>query len=916
MTVLPSVSVSPRAGPPGPDAPLWHTLPIEAVAASLEASVAAGLTTEDAAARLRAYGPNAITERRRRSALLILAGQFSDVMVLVLAAAAVLAGVIGEPQDTVAIAAILVLNAVLGFVQEHRAERALEALRTTAVASVHVRRGGVTTIVPGIEVVPGDLVLLQTGNLVPADLRLTEVAHLRTEEAALTGESQVVDKLTATVTDPHAVVGDRRNMAYKGTAVAHGRGAGLVVATGMATELGRIAGLLTKETGVRTPLQVRLTRLGQRLAGAALAICILVLVLGLVRGEPPLPMLLTAISLAVAAIPEALPAVVTVALALGARRMIREHALVRHLPAVETLGSVTHICVDKTGTLTQNRMHLEAYWVNGMATEPPPPLARSGAWPLLLEALALNHDVHLTPGGGPVGDPTEVALMQAAATAGCDPAEVAQRHPRLGELPFTSERACMTTLHRIGSEIVAFTKGSPERVLSHCIDRLDADGPAALDAGNVLQQAEAMAAAGLRVMAFACRRFSGMPNPLGPGTVESGQTFLGLVGLLDPPRAEAAEAVATCRSAGITVVMITGDHAVTARNIAVRLGILDQDGEVLAGTELGSLDPEELVRRAGAVRVYARVAPDQKIAIIRALQSRGECVAMTGDGVNDAPALRRAEIGIAMGLSGSDVAREVADLVLLDDNFATIVSAVRAGRRIYDNIRKFVRYAVTCNAAEILTLLLAPLIALPIPLLPIHLLWINLVTDGLPGIALAAEPAERDIMRRPPRPPGENIFARGLWQHVAWVGLLMAGVTLATQAWAYHAGSKHWQTMAFTVLALSQMGHVLAIRSERDSLFRIGIGSNPWLLAAVALTVVLQLGTIYLPGASRVFKTQPLSSRELLVCLALSAVVFLAVEAEKWLTRRRGLYRAPAVTGRPQSSVGAGGGRTNRTQAG
>jgi Ca2+-transporting ATPase len=915
MPVLSSVAKSPRAGPPGPDAPLWHTLPVETVATVLSTSLSAGLTTEDAAARLRHHGPNAITERRRRSALLILAGQFSDFMVLVLAAAAVLAGVIGEPQDTVAIAAILVLNAVLGFVQEHRAERALEALRTTAVAFVRVRRGGVTTVVPGIEVVPGDLVLLETGNLVPADLRLTEAAHLRTEEAALTGESQAVEKLTATLPDPHAVVGDRRNMAYKGTAVAHGRGAGLVVATGMATELGRIAGLLAKETGVRTPLQVRLTRLGQRLAGAALALCILVLVLGLLRGEPTLPMLLTAISLAVAAIPEALPAVVTVALALGARRMIREHALVRHLPAVETLGSVTHICVDKTGTLTQNRMHLEAYWVNGTATEPPAPLARSGAWPLLLEALALNHDVHLTPGGRPVGDPTEVALMQAAATAGCDPpSRPATSSPR--RTAFTSERACMTTLHRIGSEIVAFTKGSPERVLSHCIDRLDADGPAPLDAGNVRQQAESMAAAGLRVMAFAFRKFSGMPMIVSPGTVESGQTFLGLVGLLDPPRAEAAEAVATCRSAGITVVMITGDHAVTARNIAARLGILDREGEVLAGTELGSLDPAELARRAGDVRVYARVAPDQKIAIIRALQSRGECVAMTGDGVNDAPALRRAEIGIAMGLSGTDVAREVADLVLLDDNFATIVSAVRAGRRIYDNIRKFVRYAVTCNAAEILTLLLAPMIALPIPLLPIHLLWINLVTDGLPGIALAAEPAERDIMRRPPRPPGENIFARGLWQHVAWVGLLMAGVTLATQAWAYHAGSKHWQTMAFTVLALSQMGHVLAIRSERESLFRIGIGSNPWLLAAVALTVVLQLGTIYLPGASRVFKTQPLSARELLVCLALSAVVFLAVEAEKWLIRRRGLYRAPAVTGRPQPPVGAGGGRTNRTQAG
>ncbi len=872
--------------------PSWHSLSVEQVGALLSSSVIEGLAPDEASARLRHYGPNAITERRRRHAGLILLSQFSDFMVLVLATAAILAGVIGEPQDTVAIVAILVLNAVLGFVQEYRAERALESLRAISVAAVRVRRGKMTTVVPGTAAGSrGRWYCWRPGIWSPPISGLPRPPTSGSRKRRSPANRTPIDKITDALADPDLVLGDRRNMAYKGTSIVHGRGAGLVVASGMKTELGRIASLLVQERGVRTPLQIRLTRLGQRLAGAALAVCALVLLLGLVRGERLLPMLLTAISLAVAAIPEALPAVVTVALALGARRMIREHALVRQLPAVETLGSVTVICVDKTGTLTENRMQVEGFVVNEVASGPPPESARPDPWPRLLEALALSNDVHLTPDGKPLGDPTEIALFQAAAGAGCDPAAAAQRSPRLAELPFTAERACMTTLHRSGSGVVAYTKGSHERVLSICVDRLGAKGAETLNTRALMQQAEDMAEKGLRVMALAYRRFSAVPDPLTPETVEVGQTFLGLVGLLDPPRPEAAEAVATCRAAGVTVVMITGDHPATARNVAARLSILDHGKEVLTGSQLERLTPEALIRRVETVRVYARVAPEQKIAIIRALQARGECVAMTGDGINDAPALRRADIGIAMGRGGTDVAREAAHLVLLDDNFATIVSAVRAGRRIYDNIRKFVRYVVTCNAAEVETLLLAPLIALPVPLLPIHLLWINLVTDGLPGIALAVEPAEPDVMRRGPRAPGESIFAGGLWQHVVWVGLVMAGVTLTIQAWAYHHEMAHWQTMTFTVLALSQMGHVLAIRSERTSLFRAGIGSNLPLLAAVALTVLLQLGTIYLPGAGAVFKTQPLSPGELLICLLLSTVVFFAVEGEKWLIRRGVLYR-------------------------
>jgi len=870
---------------PDPDYQPWHCQPVTSALTALGSSLESGLSAEEAEDRLRRHGPNAIREGKRRGPLRMLLAQFADFMIVVLIVAAIISGLVGEPADTVAIIVIVMLNAIIGFVQEYRAERAMAALKRMAAPAANVRRSGEFVTLPADRMVPGDVVQVEAGNVIPADLRLAEAAQLEIAEAALTGESQPVRKATEPLGDPDLPVGDRSNMAYKGTTVSRGRGVGVVVATGMETELGRIATLLSREQEVRTPLQKRLAAFATRLAWAVLAICAIVFGAGLIRGEPVVLMFLTAVSLAVAAIPEALPAVVTISLALGARRMVRQNALIRRLPAVETLGSITYICSDKTGTLTENRMRVESLRVSGAefagenAPEP---------WPTLFRALALCNDARLGSGQDAAGDPTEVALLRAATDRGYDKAALEAEQPRLAELPFDSERMRMATVHRAHHGAIAYVKGAPEAVLERAPWRLNESGLSPFDAEEILAEAESMAAEGLRVLAVGCRSFDRVPERL--EEAEEDLCFLGLVGLLDPPRKEAGPAVEECRSAGITPVMITGDHPATARAIARRLGILGKGEGIVTGPELAAMSDETLAGRVRDIQVYARVDPEQKIRIVKALQSKGEFVAMTGDGVNDAPALKRAEIGIAMGKVGTDVAREASAMVLLDDNFATIVHAVREGRRIFDNIRKFIKYTMTSNSGEIWTIFLAPFLGLPIPLLPIHILWINLVTDGLPGLALAPEPAERNVMRRPPRPPNESIFAHGMWQHILWVGLLMGGISLLTQAWAYHTGSAHWQTMVFTVLCLSQLGHALAVRSENESLFTIGIGSNLPLAGAVALTILLQLAVIYLPAANAIFKTEPLSLGELMLCLVLSTAVFWAVEAEKWMIRRNWIY--------------------------
>jgi Ca2+-transporting ATPase len=777
---------------------------------------------------------------------------------------------LGDVVDAFVIAAIVLLNAVIGFVQTYRAEKALDALKKMGTAKATVFRDGASTVLDASELVPGDVVQLEAGNAVPADMRLFDAHALKVDESALTGESVPVDKRTEALADSDSPLGDRLNMAYKGTLVANGRARAVVVATGTRTELGKIADLLGTET-TDTPLKKRMAAFGRKLTYLILLVSAIVFLAGWLRGEEPVQMLLTAIGLSVAAIPESLPALLTVGLAMGAARMASQKALVRHLPAVETLGSVSFICTDKTGTLTLNEMRAARLHVH-----------RSPYWDLdhlpLHLAMALNHDVELDKGSFR-GEPTEAAIVKGVLA---EIGEDTYRHlvdcfPRLSELPFDADRRCMTTVHQFGDRILLLGKGAPEAIAA-----LLESGEEAAELDRTARQ---WAAEGLRVLAFGYRLLDALPGHMVSDELEKEFRWAGLVGLMDPPREKVGPAIGQCRTAGIRPVMITGDHPATACAIAADIGILTGSEQVLSGAQLDRLDKAAFAAQVENTAVYARVSPEQKLRIVRALQAKGHFVAMTGDGVNDAPSLKAADIGVAMGINGTDVSKEAAEMVLLDDDFATIVKAVEEGRRIYDNIRKFVRYILTCNSAEVWIILLAPLVGMPMPLLPIQILWINLVTDGLPGIALANETPEKDLMRRPPRPPRESLFSQGLGFHILWVGLLMAGLTLGIQAWALGTGREHWQTMVFTSLSFLQMAHALAVRSERSFVFQVGFFSNPFLLASVSATLLLQLAVVYVPFLNPLFNTSPLSLIELSVCVAVAAILFHAVECEKWVKR-------------------------------
>ncbi len=816
-----------------------------------------GLDDAGVQQKLAEFGKNELTAKKKISPLAIFFRQFIDVMILVLIVAAIISSFIGEFSDTIVIVVIILLNAVIGFVQEYRAEKAMDALNKMSAPFSRVIRNGKELELPAIELVPGDIVLIEEGNTVPADLRLSESESVKINEASLTGESNAVDKNTGALEDNAPPLGDRFNMVFKGTQVISGHGKGIVVATGMRTELGKIAGMLQKAES-STPLQIRLTSFSRKLTVIIIILCVALFLVGYLRGEELNRMLLTSISLAVAAIPEALPAVVTISLALGAGRMMKRRVLIRKLYAVETLGSVTYICTDKTGTLTKNEMAVQDVWV-----------ADESKKEELLQAMSLNHNTKNIDGEH-TGDPTETAMVKYA--------KEQNFYKRIKEIPFDSNRKAMTTIHERAGKYWVITKGASETITGMHKD-------ASLEK-QIRQQEEKMAQEGMRVIGFAGKELHQLPADMSPENIENDLVLIGLVGLIDPPREEAKQAIAECKAAGIVPVMITGDHPLTAGSIARQIGIIDNDEQkVVTGKEMEGKDDEQLKQEIEQIRVYARVTPGQKLKIVETLQERNQFVSMTGDGVNDAPALKKANIGVAMGITGTDVTKEAAHMILLDDNFATIVKAVKEGRRIYDNIRKFIKYILTGNTAEIWAIFLAPLVGLPIPLLPVHILWVNLVTDGLPALALAAEASEKDTMARPPRNPNESIFAKGLGIHVLWVGIFIGLLTVGTQWFAIKANDTHWQTMVFTILCFCQLWHVMAIRSETRSLFKVGLLSNKPLLLAVSGTVLLQLAVIYIPFLNTFFHTQPLTLIELLIVTGVSSIVFLVVELEKVVKR-------------------------------
>jgi Ca2+-transporting ATPase len=868
----------------------WHVLPWLDVVKIFEVHPEKGLGLREVKRRITEFGKNVLTAKKKINPVFLFLGQFKDFMVLVLLAATLVSGLLGEIADAITIMAFLLLNAVLGFVQEYRAERSLESLRSLTAPEARVLREGVEERIPAADLVPGDIVLLEAGDRIPADLRWIQAVNLGVEESALTGESQAVTKSIAPMLDEMTPMADRCNLSYMGTMVVSGRGAGVVIATGMNTEMGIIADMIQDIEEEETPLQKRLDQLGKWLAGILFGVCTVVVIAGTLRGSGFFDMFLTGVSLAVAVIPEGLPATVTVALAIGVQRMVKRQAIIRKLSAVETLGCATVICSDKTGTLTQNEMTVRQIYsdrrmiaISGQGYDPKGDF--QGADPgkekdplrAGLKIAALCNNSTLTKKGvqvaglfrsankapwGIEGDPTEGALLVAAAKAGIWRETIERHEKRIGEIPFDSDRKRMSVVYQTKHGKKAYIKGAPDVVLKLCQQELTSKGVSELTdlrKREILQANDRMAGQALRVLALAEKPLH--DNESLDDHIEEGLTFVGLAGMIDPPRASAQKAVQVCRRAGIKPVMITGDHRLTAEAVAGELGIAGRSSqEILTGVEIQRMDDEELAKSAKNVAVYARVTPKDKLRIVRAYKKLGHVVAMTGDGVNDAPALKEADIGVAMGKTGTDVTRESSAMILGDDNFATIVAAVEEGRGIYDNIRKSIRYLLSCNLGEVLVMFLATLVSLPLPLLPIQILWMNLVTDGLPALALGFDEPEPDNMNRPPRNPGESIFARGLTPKIAILATIFGLGTLIVFVTALFMGETLLtaRTMAFCTIVFFELIYVFDCRSEEHGIFEISIFKNPYLLAAVVISALMQLAVIYVPAFQVILKTTPL----------------------------------------------------------
>ncbi|MCX7832376.1 MAG: calcium-translocating P-type ATPase, PMCA-type [Actinobacteria bacterium] len=862
----------------------WHALTENKVLEILESNLK-GLTNEEAQKRLEKYGLNEIATEKKKTFLRMILDQIINPLVIVLIAASIVTIFLKEFTDALIILIIVLLNTAIGFYQEYKAERAMEELRSYAPQTAKVIRDGSLKVIDATQLVPGDIVVLDVGDIIPADLRLLKANSMKIDESLLTGESVPVEKIAEEVLHENSSVPERRNMAFKGTPVVNGDGIGIVVATGTQTEIGKISHLLSSTEEEKTPLQKRLEDFSKKLTVIVIFIVAFLFAIGTLRGGNIYEIFLTSVSLAVAAVPEALPAVVTIILSLGASLMAKNNALIRHLPSVETLGCTDFICTDKTGTLTLNQMSVVGY-STGSLKEVIDKFPEGKIGDLIKLTIINNHDCRVLESGKVIGDPTEIALLKSAYRS--ESIHTINNENIFCKFPFDSKRKMMSVGVKSNGQNLLLVKGSPEALIANSSKYLDDEGNE-LYIDNVretlLNRVEDFAIKGFRTIGFAYKQMSAIDD-----VDERDLTFLGLALLIDPPRPEVKDAIKECYSAGIKVVMITGDHPQTAKKIAEEIGIQPVK-RVITGKELYELPMSDFEEIVEGVFVYARVDPEQKLKIVDALKDKNHVVAMTGDGVNDAPALKKADIGIAMGVTGTEVAKEVSDMILLDDNFATIVKAVREGRRLYENIRKFIKYTMGSNTGEIVSIILAPLIGLPIPLKPVHILWINLVTDGLPGLAMAFEKEEPDVMEKPPRPLNQSIFAENLGWHIIWVGFLLGIITLAAFQLSHIFGwHKEATTIAFSVLCLAQLGHAFAIRSHKYSTFSLGFFSNRMLTISVALTFILQMALIYVPFLNIAFKTVPLSLPQLALILLFSTFIFIAVEIEKLLIRKYDIY--------------------------